>query len=161
MINLNSQDVWQEIEKQLFAVLGIVTAKGEARTVGVVYVVHGRTLLISSQKSAWKVRHISQNPHVSLTVPIHKRIPIMPWVKIPAATITFSGEATVLTPADLPATAFQPLFRGLEQDRDVMANTAVIQVKPAGEFITYGVGVSLIEMRQPDKARGRVAVDVG
>lgn len=159
MITLNSQDIWQEIEKQLFAVLGMVTPKGEARTVGVVYVVHGRSLLISSQKSAWKVRHIAQNPHVSLTVPIHKRIPIMPWIKIPAATITFSGLATILTPADLPTEARQQLFRGLESDEQMVANTAVIQVQPIGEFITYGVGISLMEMRHPEKARGRA--DVG
>ncbi|GIK56932.1 MAG: hypothetical protein BroJett015_25950 [Chloroflexota bacterium] len=158
MITLNSQDIWQEIEKQLFAVIGMVTAKGEARTVGVVYVVHGRSLLISSQKSAWKVRHIAQNPHVSLTVPIPKRIPIMPWIKIPAATITFSGLATILTPADLPAAARQHLFRGLASEEKTIANTAVIQVQPVGEFITYGIGVSLMEMRHPEKARGRAAV---
>jgi len=158
MINLNAQSVWQEMEKQVFAVLGMVTAKGEARTVGIVYVIHGRTLLISSGKSAWKVRHIAQNPHVSLTIPIHKRIPVMPWIKIPAATITFSGEATILAPADLPADALNPLFRGMELDPDFLADTAVIQVKPVGEFITYGVGVSLMDMRQPEKARGRVVV---
>ncbi len=161
MMELNTQKVWQEVEQQLFAVLGMVTARGEARTVGVVYTVYGRTLLISSNKSAWKVRHIAQNPHVSLTIPIHKRIAIMPWIKIPAATITFAGEATILTPADLPADALKPLFRGLELDVDVMAETAVIQVKPVGEFITYGVGVSLMDMRYPEKARGRAVVGVG
>jgi len=158
MINLNAQSVWQEMEKQVFAVLGMVTAKGEARTVGIVYVIHGRTLLISSGKSAWKVRHIAQNPHVSLTIPIHKRIPVMPWIKIPAATITFSGEAAILAPADLPAETLNPLFRGMELDPNFLADTAVIQVKPVGEFITYGVGVSLMDMRQPEKARGRVLV---
>ncbi len=161
MMELNPQEVWHEMEKQLFAILGMVTAKGEARTVGVVYTVHGRSLLISSEKSAWKVRHIAQNPHVSLTIPIHKSIPIMPWVKIPAATITFSGEATIAAPTDLPAAALKPLFRGLELDAGVMEKMAVIQVKPVGEFITYGVGVSLMEMRHPEKARGRTAVSMG
>lgn len=74
MAQINSNQVWQEIEKQMFAILGMVTAKNEARTVGIVYVVNGRKLFISTQKSAWKTKHIAQNQHVSLTIPIHKRI---------------------------------------------------------------------------------------
>ncbi len=155
---LTTELVWQELEKQLFAVLGMVTAGNEARTVGIVYVVHQRRLYITSQESAWKVRHIAQNPCVSLTVPIHKRIPVMPWIKIPAATITFSGTADILKPADLPADLLQKLFRGMAVDADQLAATRVIAVTPAGDFITYGVGVSLMTMRDTAKARGRVAV---
>jgi hypothetical protein len=36
MAELTSSQVWAEIEKQMFAVLGMVTAKNEARTAGVV-----------------------------------------------------------------------------------------------------------------------------
>jgi hypothetical protein len=157
-MNLTTEQVWKELKKQVFVVLGMVTARGEARTAGVVYVVHGRTLHVSSQKSAWKTRHIAQNPHVSLTVPIHKRIPIMPWLKIPAATITFSGLAAVAEPATLAPELLQKLYRGLEQNEAMMRETAVITIQPCGEFITYGLGVSLMDMRQPEKARGRIAV---
>ena len=37
---LTSEQVWNELEKEIFAVLGMVNSKGEARTVGIVYVVH-------------------------------------------------------------------------------------------------------------------------
>ncbi len=158
MTQLKSEQVWQKVEKQMFAVLGMVTAEGQARTVGIVYVVDGRTIYISSQKSAWKTRHIAQNPHVSLTVPIHKRIPLMPWIKIPAATITFTGQAQILAPGDLSAEILHKLYRGLETDAGLLQDTAVIKVTPIGEFITYGVGVSLMDMRIPEKARGRAAV---
>ena len=36
---LTSDQVWEVIEKQNFGVLGMVSAKDEARTVGIVYVV--------------------------------------------------------------------------------------------------------------------------
>ena len=88
---LTSQQVWEVLEKELFAVLGMVTAKGQARTIGIVYIVHDRKLYIATGQDTWKARHVRNNPNVSLTVPIAKRIPIMPWIKIPAATITFSG----------------------------------------------------------------------
>ena len=158
MAEINSNQVWEEINKQVFAVLGTVTKNGEARTVGIVYVVQDGKLYISSKKQAWKVRHIAQNPHVSLTVPIHKSIPLMPWIKIPAATITFSGEAGLLEYGAVSDEVIQKLFRGLklsEAEQDAMQ---VIEVSPIGDFITYGIGVSLREKREPEKARGRVAV---
>jgi len=158
MAEINSNQVWEEINKQLFAVLGVVTKNGEARTVGIVYAVQDNKLYISSQKQAWKVRHIAQNPHVSLTVPIHKSIPLLPWIKIPAATITFSGKARLLAYDAVSAETIEKLFRGLEFSDEQKENTQVIEVTPLGHFVTYGVGVSLMDMRDTEKARGRAAV---
>ena len=41
-MQLTTEQVWHAIEKELFAVVGMVTANNEARTIGVVYV--GRDL---------------------------------------------------------------------------------------------------------------------
>jgi len=158
MADITTAQVWAEIEKQLFAVLGMVTAKNEARTAGIVYIVRNRKLYIGSVKSAWKTRHIAANPHVSLTVPIAKRIPLLPWIKIPAATITFSGTARVLERADVSPEVVQALFRGMADTPETSAPFAIIEVTPVGHFVTYGVGVSLLTMRDTQKARGRVAV---
>lgn len=158
MAEINTIQIWEQLNKQLFAVLGMVTKKGEARTAGIVYIVDDGKLYISSKKQAWKVRHIAQNPHVSLTVPIHKRIPFIPWIKIPAATITFSGEARLLAYDAVSDETLEKLFRGLELSDEQKENTQVIEVTPVGHFITYGVGVSLMDMRDTEKARGRVAV---
>jgi hypothetical protein len=157
-LSLTSQQVWTILEKELFAVLGMVTAKNKARTVGVVYSVHNRKLFIATGKDTWKARHIAQNPHVSMTVPIHKRIPFLPWIKIPSATITFSGLATVHDPEQVDADVLRALLRGLETDTEMLATMCVIAVQPVQDFITYGVGVSLMTMRHPENARGRVSV---
>ena len=158
MAELNQTQIWGQLNKQLFAVLGMVTKNGEARTVGIVYVVDDGKLYISSSKQAWKVRHIAQNPHVSLTVLIHKRIPFMPWIKIPAATITFSGQASLAEYDAVSEDIIQKLFRGTEFSPEEKADLRIIEVSPVGDFITYGVGVSMMEMRDQEKARGRVAV---
>lgn len=63
------------------------------RTTGAYYTVEGRSLYVSSDKAAWKVRHMAANPNVSMTVTLPKRVPFLPFIKIPAATITFRGEA--------------------------------------------------------------------
>ena len=112
MTQLNKTQVWEQINKEIFAVVGMVTKNGEARTVGIVYAEDNGKLYISSQKQAWKVRHITQNPHVSLTIPIAKRIPLLPWIKIPAATITFSGQGSILTLDDVAFTRGE-LFLGV------------------------------------------------
>lgn len=158
MATLTSQQVWQALEKESFAVLGVVTANREARTAGIVYVARDGKLYISSRKDAWKVRHIAQNKHVSLTVPIAKRIPLLPWIKIPAATITFAGEALVREIGDVNDEILQLLMRGLHTDPEVRQTTCVIEVTPVKEFVTYGVGVPLLAMRDPQRARGRAPV---
>lgn len=157
-IQLTTEQVWQAIEKELFAVIGIVTARQEARTVGVVYVVRNRKLYIGTGKDAWKVRHIIGNPHISITIPIAKRIPFLPWIKIPAATITFSGTARILPTHDTPPDILEAVFRGLASDSEVMVGSCLIEVIPQKDFVTYGVGVPLLQMRHPEKARGRAPV---
>jgi hypothetical protein len=159
-IQLTTEQVWQAIEKELFAVIGMVTTRHEARTVGVVYVARDRKLYIGTGKDTWKVRHIAGNPHVSVTIPITKRIPFLPWIKIPAATITFSGTARILLPAETPLDILQTVFRGLAEEEEMIANAALIEVTPEKDFVTYGVGVSLMTMRNPEKARGRAPVGI-
>lgn len=157
-LQLQSEQVWQAVEKELFAVIGMVTAKNEARTVGVVYIVQDHKLYIGTGKNAWKARHISANPHVSITIPIAKRIPFLPWIKIPAATITFSGTARVFPASDAPRALLKAVFQHMADDPAQMADSCLIEVIPEKEFITYGIGIPLMQMRHPEKARGRAPI---
>ena len=150
--NLTTDRVWEDIEKHVFGVLGFVTAQGEARTVGIVYVVDDHKLYIGAQRSAWKTKHIERNPHVSLTIAIAKRVPFMPWIKIPAATITFSGTARVLDRSQIEPELLEKVYRHDQAGTEWCA----IEVTPVKDFITYGVDTSLLQMRFPEKARGRV-----
>jgi hypothetical protein len=160
IIELTPEQVWEVIEKNLFGVIGMVTKENEARTVGIVYVVRDRRLYIGTGKDTWKVRHVAQNPHVSMTIPVHKGIPFMPFIKIPAATITFCGEAKVIDPEDTPPEILQAIYRGMAEDNERVAETCLIEVTPVKDFITYGIGIPMMKMRDPDQARGRAPVGV-
>lgn len=160
-LSLTTDQVWDALEKELFAVLGMVTSRQEARTVGIVYAVRDRKLYISTKSDAWKTGHIAANPKISLTVPIAKRIPFLPWIKIPAATITFAGTARLLAPADCSPEILRAVFRDAADDPQLLAEVTIIQVTPVGDFVTYGVGVPLLQMRDPAKARGRAPVAGG
>jgi hypothetical protein len=76
---------------------------------------------------------------------------------IPPATISFHGSATVHPAAALADGPTPPaLARLLPPER--RAGCRVIEILPAGDFVTYGEGVPLLRMRIPSLARGRVPV---
>jgi hypothetical protein len=81
-------------------------------------------------------------------------------IKIPAATITFCGEARLIAPEDASQDILQAIYRGMAEDPERLADTILIEVTPVKEFVTYGIGVSLMQMRDPVQARGRAPVDV-
>jgi hypothetical protein len=101
---------------------------------------------------------VAANPHVSVTIPIAKRVPIMPWLKIPQATITFQGTARAFPAAEAPPELLRALFQHKADDHEMVAGSCVVEITPVGEFVTYGVGVRLLDMREPEKARGRAPV---
>jgi hypothetical protein len=82
----------------------------------------------------------------------------MPWLKIPQATITFQGTARVFPAAEASPELLRALFQHKADDREMVAGSCVVEIAPVGEFVTYGVGVRLTDMREPEKARGRAPV---
>lgn len=150
--------VWKAIEKELFAVLGLVTGDQESRTVGIVYLLHDRKFYIGTGLKTWKVRHILENANVSLTIPIAKHIPFMPWIKIPQATISLTGIASVIPATEAPQELLRLVFRHKADDQEFIKDYCLIEVSPGGDFITYGIGIPLMQMRQPELSRGRASV---
>ncbi|MGB8223074.1 MAG: hypothetical protein WCF10_10840 [Polyangiales bacterium] len=98
------------------------------------------------------------NSHVALNVTIPKRIPFMPRIQIPATTIAFSGTAQVLAATEADREVLHALMRGMADDPERVAESALVEIHPTGDFVTYGVGVPLLDMRDPKKARGRAPV---
>jgi hypothetical protein len=67
----------------------------------------------------------------------------------------------VLAAGETPPEILRAVFRGMAEDEQRVAESCLIEVTPVKDFITYGVGVSLMGMRDPKKARGRVSVGAG
>lgn len=153
---ITTKQVWQEVERQMFAVLGHVTPKGEPRTSGIVYTVRARQLYLGVYRESWKPRHIARNPSVSVTVTVPKRIPFLPWIKIPPATITFQGTAEVMPFEQSDPEIQRQVLDGVQHAAG--APMDMIRIKPEGEFLTYGIGVSMNTMRRPHDAAGRAPV---
>jgi hypothetical protein len=94
---------------------------------------------------------------VSVTVPVRRGGVLSLVLPIPPATVSFHAAAKV-HPADSQEA------RSRSKDlRDLLpperhGSACIVEVIPEGEFVTYGLGVSLAEMRTPAIARARVPV---
>ncbi len=157
--SMSSDRIWSLIGKQAFCVVGFVTRRGEARTAGVVYTVRGRTIYFGTETAAWKTRHLEQNPSISMTVPVHTWASRIPGIAIPPATITFSGAARVLSREEVAPDVAEELIGKLEPRDELLAASSYVEITPAGDFVTYGVGVPLRTMLRPMDAGGRAPVD--
>ena len=143
-----------------FAVLSYVTPSGEPRSSGVVYKTVGRRLWVVVAPESWKAKHVAASGRAAVTVPVRRGGILSLVVPIPPATISFHGTALVHA-ADSPR--LHPLLEELKSllPPDRRATGSVIEIVPEGTFVTYSVGVSLMNMRDPAAARGRVSVTQG
>lgn len=155
--SIDKEQVWSEIKKQIFSTVGFVTPRQHARTSGIVHTVHHHKIYFSVDKKSWKARHIAKNAHVSLTVIAPRRILFLPWIKLPPATISFSGMAVVTHFSERPSVIEQALFRGAA-DRETVANALLVEIIPQGHFLTYGIGMPFWKMINPNEAQRRIEI---
>jgi len=154
---LSTEQVWHAIDKASFAVFSEVTPAGEPRSSGVVYKTLDRRMYVAVAPDSWKAKHVAANGRVALTVTVHRGGLLSLVVPIPPATISFHATATVL-PAGSPQrrSILEELGSLLPPERRDAA--AIIEIAPEGVFVTYGLGVPLMKMRDPAAARARVHV---
>jgi len=149
---LTAQDVWRAVSRASFAVLSHVTPAGAPRSSGVVYAVSGDRMLVAVAKDSWKARHIGTDGLVSVTVPIRRGGPLSLLLPIPPATVSFPAVATIHSGETLyriPA-----LAKLVPPER--WASCVIVDVRPTGHYVTYGVGVPLLRMRDPVRSRARI-----
>jgi hypothetical protein len=106
---------------------------------------------------SWKARHIPASGQVAVTVAVRRGGLLSLLFPIPSATVSFHAWAVVHPVGWLEGrSVVKQLGTMLPAER--RAACPVIEICPQGQFVTYGVGVSLRQMRKPAIARGRVPV---
>jgi Pyridoxamine 5'-phosphate oxidase len=150
-------EVWRQLSKASFAVLAYTTPAGEPRSSGVVYATVGRRLYVAVAPDGWKARHIMNGQEVSLTVPIRKGGILTLLVPIPPATVSFRARAIVHPAGSLDVSSLPKAFADILPESR-RASSCVLELVPQGRFLTYGVGVSLNEMRDPAVSGGHIPV---
>jgi hypothetical protein len=154
---LTTEQVWHQVAKSSFAVLSHVTPAGEPRSSGVIYQTVGRRLYVAVAPDSWKARHIAASPRVAVTVPVRRGGILSLVAPIPPATVSFHATAIVHPASSVEAGSLSKELASL-LPAERRASACIIEVIPQGEFLTYGLGVSLLQMRTPAAARARVPV---
>jgi hypothetical protein len=154
---LTSDRVWRELAKASFAVVSYVTPTGKPRSSGVVYAIAGRRMYVVTAVDSWKAKHITAGGQVAVTVPVRRGGIMSLLLPIPPATISFHASAIVHPAGSLEErTLPKQLASLLPAERRTASR--IIEIQPVGQFLTYGLGVSLKQMRSPAFARARVPV---
>jgi hypothetical protein len=154
---VSSEAVWKALAKASFAVVSHVNAAGDPRSSGVMYGAVGRRLYVAVAADGWKARQIVTDQEVAVTVPIRRGGLLSLLAPIPPATITFQAKATVHPAGSLDVgSVSRELERLVPEARK--AGSCIIELVPEGRFLTYGIGVSLMDMRDPALALARVPV---
>ena len=155
--SVTSGVVWRALAKASFAVVGHVNAAGEPRSSGVVYGIADRRMYVAVAADGWKGRQIATGQEVAVTVPVRRGGILALLMPIPPATITFHARATVHPAGSLDiGSVSKDLLKLVPESR--RAASVVIELEPEGRFLTYGIGVSLIDMADPARALARVPV---
>ena len=142
------------LSRASFAVLSHVTPAGAPRSSGVVYMMSGDRMYVVVAEDSWKARHITADGRVAVTVPIRRGGLLSLLFPIPPATVSFPAVAVVHT-ADV-LTGLPGLARLVPPER--RSHCAVLEIRPTGHFVTYGLGVPLRRMRDPAASRARVPI---
>jgi hypothetical protein len=158
--SLSTEQVWRAIAKGSFAIVGYTTPANDPRSSGVIYKVLGRRLFVAVAQDSWKAKHIPASGRVAVTVPVRRGGLLSLVAPIPPATISFHATARVHTAGSAEVA---PLLKELAPllPKERRSDSCIIEIVPEGMFVTYGIGVSLKSMRDPDAARGRVPVGRG
>jgi Pyridoxamine 5'-phosphate oxidase len=154
---LTAEQVWNELQKASFAVISHVTPADKPRGSGVVYAAAGRRLYVVTAADSWKARQISDGDEVAVTVPIRRGGMLSLVAPIPPATVTFHATATVHPPGSVNIESVSKKLAS-HTPKERRRAGCLLELVPHGNFLTYGLGVSLQGMARPAAALAHVPI---
>jgi pyridoxamine 5'-phosphate oxidase-like protein len=154
---LTSERVWNEIEQASFAVISYVTPGGKPRSSGVMCAAKDHRLYVVTAADSWKARQISDGDEVAVTVPIRRGGLLSMVAPIPPATVSFHAKATV-HPVGSVSIEKVPKKLASRLPKERRSAGCLLELAPGGNFLIYGLGVSLQDMAKPAAALAHVPV---
>ena len=143
-----ANEVWRDLAKHSFAVVSHVNDAGEPRSSGVIYAMVGHRMYVAVAPDSWKARQLQTGDQVSVTVPVRRGGLLSLLLPIPPATISFHAAVTVHPAGVVTRSSLPKELQRLLPERDG-SPVCMLELAPEGRFLTYGVGVSLVQMRDP------------
>ncbi len=154
---VDPEQVWDQLERATFAVLAYATPAGSPRCSGVLYAAGGHRLYVATSAGSWKARQVKDGTEVAVTVPIRRGGLLSLVAPVPPATTSFRATTAVHPSEDLRIDDVPAKLRKLVPPAR-RESAVVLALTPWGQFLTYGVGVPLLKMSDPDTAGARVPI---
>jgi len=148
--------VLKELRRRHFGVLSTVTKDSRSHSAGIFYSVSPSArpleIYVMTRTKLKKARNIINNPNVSFVVPLRRSL----LTFAPPPCIEFQGRAEIIDWKDeIGVTAFKTSFMGrtilnMYDDMHRQGDTSIcfLRITPDPAIFTYGVGVSLLQMRR-------------
>ncbi|MHA1953648.1 MAG: pyridoxamine 5'-phosphate oxidase family protein [Candidatus Heimdallarchaeaceae archaeon] len=152
------KEIRKIIKKNMWLVLSTTNEKGNPQSSVIVYASDGNTLYFTTGKDTLKARNMRKNNNVSVTIPLrmnllHKLIPA------PPAELHFKAKAEFLDRENEEVQTMLARILKYEEKAGIKAETVYVKLTPGKKIATYGVGIKLLQLRFPEKARNIVTLD--
>lgn len=156
------KDLKEEVKKilksNMWLVISTVDEKNRPHSSVVVYQSDGDILICQTGIDTVKARSIKKNSNISVTIPFRKNF-LHKLVPAPPAELHFTATAEILPYDNEEAKKIFARFLKHSESVEKPQETIWIKVKPSKLISTYGVGIKLLDMRKPNKARNLVNLD--
>ena len=149
------KEVRKIMKKNMWLVLSTANEKGNPQSSVIVYSSDGNALYFTTGINTLKARNMQKNPNVSVTIPfrmnlLHKLIPA------PPGELHFKAKAEFLEREDEEVQTMLARIIKYEEKVEIPQETVYVKLVPTSKIATYSVGIKLINLRFPEKARNIV-----
>ncbi|MCG3216621.1 MAG: pyridoxamine 5'-phosphate oxidase family protein [Candidatus Heimdallarchaeota archaeon] len=156
------KDLVKEVRKIMknnnWLVLSTANEKGHPQSSVIMYESDGNNIYFTTGKNTLKSRNIRKNPNVSITIPFFKNL-LHKFVPAPPAELHFKAKAEFLERESEEVQTMLARIIEYEEKVRVSSDSVYIKITPGKKVATYGVGIKLLEMRFPEKARNLIVME--
>ena len=149
------KEVRKIIKKNMWLVLSTVDKEEQPHSSVVMYQSDGYDLYFETGENSLKARNIRVNNKISVTLPFRKNF-FHKIIPAPPAELHFKAIATIISKADEKAKEIMTKILKYEEKAGVEDGSVWIKIVPSNIISTFGVGVKLLDMKKPEKARNLV-----
>ena len=146
------REVRDIIKKNRWLTLSTTSPRGIPQSSVVVYASDGYIIYVLTGKNTVKVRNITKNQRVSVTIPFYKNLIHRMIGVAPPAAISFKARAETLDFSDSEAACMYKKVLNFDLPENLVEDSLWIRLTPGNSASCYGVGISLLELRDPLKA---------
>lgn len=152
-------EVRKIIKKNMWLVLSTVGKEEQPHSSIIMYQSDGYDIYFETSENSLKARNIRDNNKISVTIPFRKNF-FHKIIPAPPAELHFKAIAEFISKDDEKAREIMKKILKYEEQAGVQDGSVWIKIVPSNIISTFGVGVKLLDMRNPEKARNLVNMNI-